>query len=79
MISSLSLTVCVGDPTLCINLRYMPSSLSMLHALLVVISTEVRTTETVGPVLIHVITNKGQGYSPAEVAQVGLIRLTFWA
>jgi len=30
---------------------------------------EVRSAETVGPVLIHVITEKGHGYEPAEVSQ----------
>ena len=32
------------------------------------ITVEVKATETVGPVLIHVITEKGRGYLPAEVA-----------
>jgi deoxyxylulose-5-phosphate synthase len=31
--------------------------------------TEVRSAETVGPVLIHVVTEKGRGYSPAEMSQ----------
>lgn len=31
--------------------------------------TEVRSAETIGPVLIHVITEKGHGYEPAEVSQ----------
>ena len=30
--------------------------------------TEIRTTETVGPVLLHIITEKGRGYLPAESA-----------
>ena len=29
---------------------------------------EVRDAETVGPVLIHVVTDKGRGYVPAETA-----------
>lgn len=29
---------------------------------------EVKSTETVGPVLIHVVTEKGRGYLPAETA-----------
>lgn len=29
---------------------------------------EVKATETVGPVLIHIITEKGRGYVPAETA-----------
>ena len=29
---------------------------------------EVKATETVGPVLIHIITEKGRGYTPAETA-----------
>jgi hypothetical protein len=29
---------------------------------------EVKATETVGPVLIHVLTEKGRGYLPAETA-----------
>ncbi len=28
-------------------------------------SAEVKSTETVGPVLIHIITEKGHGYEPA--------------
>lgn len=31
---------------------------------------EVKTTETAGPVLIHVITEKGRGYEPALISQV---------
>jgi len=31
---------------------------------------EVRSADTVGPVLVHVITEKGRGYLPAETAQV---------
>lgn len=30
---------------------------------------EVRAAETVGPVLIHVVTEKGRGYIPAETSQ----------
>ncbi len=29
---------------------------------------EVKSTETVGPVLIHIITEKGHGYEPAVAA-----------
>lgn len=29
---------------------------------------EVKDTETVGPVLVHIITQKGKGYLPAETA-----------
>lgn len=29
---------------------------------------EVKATETVGPVLIHIVTEKGRGYEPAETA-----------
>lgn len=29
---------------------------------------EIKTTETVGPVLLHVVTEKGRGYLPAESA-----------
>lgn len=36
---------------------------------------EVRSADTVGPVLVHVITEKGRGYLPAETAQV---RTTHW-
>mmetsp|Transcript_14551 Transcript_14551/g.24658 ORF Transcript_14551/g.24658 Transcript_14551/m.24658 type:complete len:753 (+) Transcript_14551:92-2350(+) len=36
---------------------------------LVSILKEVRDTESVGPVLIHVVTEKGKGYLPAESAQ----------
>jgi deoxyxylulose-5-phosphate synthase len=38
---------------------------------LVAVLSEVRSADTVGPVLIHVITEKGRGYLPAETAQVG--------
>lgn len=31
-------------------------------------ATEVKSTETAGPVLIHIITEKGRGYLPAESA-----------
>ena len=30
--------------------------------------SEIRTTETVGPVLLHIVTEKGRGYLPAETA-----------
>jgi hypothetical protein len=36
---------------------------------------EVRSADTVGPVLVHVITEKGRGYLPAETAQV---RKQYW-
>jgi 1-deoxy-D-xylulose-5-phosphate synthase len=36
---------------------------------LVAILQEVKNTESVGPVLIHVVTEKGRGYGPAERAQ----------
>eukprot|EP00798_Chlamydomonas_sp_ICE-L_P027726 gene27726-7372_t len=36
---------------------------------LVAVLQEVRTAETAGPVLIHLITEKGRGYLPAETAQ----------
>ncbi|KAG1670989.1 hypothetical protein FOA52_014379 [Chlamydomonas sp. UWO 241] len=36
---------------------------------LVAILAEVKATETVGPVLIHVITSQGRGFAPAEVLQ----------
>ena len=29
---------------------------------------EVKSTETVGPVLVHIVTEKGRGYLPAESA-----------
>lgn len=32
------------------------------------IFAEIKTTETVGPVLLHVVTEKGRGYLPAESA-----------
>jgi len=32
------------------------------------VRAEVKATETVGPVLIHIITEKGRGYVPAETA-----------
>ncbi|KAL3157268.1 1-deoxy-D-xylulose-5-phosphate synthase, chloroplastic [Trebouxia sp. C0009 RCD-2024] len=35
---------------------------------LIAVLQEVKTTETVGPVLIHIITQKGKGYAPAESA-----------
>ena len=36
---------------------------------LVAILQEVKTTRSVGPVLIHIVTEKGRGYSYAEAAQ----------
>jgi len=36
---------------------------------LVSVLSEVRSAETIGPVLIHVITEKGHGYEPAEASQ----------
>mmetsp|Transcript_7497 Transcript_7497/g.14224 ORF Transcript_7497/g.14224 Transcript_7497/m.14224 type:complete len:735 (+) Transcript_7497:42-2246(+) len=36
---------------------------------LITILEEVKNTESVGPVLIHVVTEKGKGYQPAEMAQ----------
>ncbi|KAG2494393.1 hypothetical protein HYH03_007446 [Edaphochlamys debaryana] len=36
---------------------------------LVAVLSEVKSAETVGPVLIHVVTEKGRGYLPAETAQ----------
>jgi len=35
---------------------------------LVAVLKEVKNTDTVGPVLIHVVTEKGRGYAPAETA-----------
>ena len=40
-------------------------SLTLLEVLRV---AEIKTTETVGPVLLHVVTEKGRGYLPAETA-----------
>lgn len=31
-------------------------------------STEIKSTETSGPVLMHIVTEKGRGYIPAETA-----------
>lgn len=36
---------------------------------LVTVLNDVRAADTVGPVLVHVITEKGRGYLPAETAQ----------
>nr|ACT21080.1 1-deoxy-D-xylulose 5-phosphate synthase [Dunaliella salina] len=36
---------------------------------LISVLSEVRSAETIGPVLIHVITEKGHGYEPAEASQ----------
>ncbi|KAG2423036.1 hypothetical protein HXX76_015552 [Chlamydomonas incerta] len=36
---------------------------------LVAVLSEVRSADTVGPVLVHVVTEKGRGYLPAETAQ----------
>lgn len=41
--------------------------------LLSAVLQEVRSADTVGPVLVHVITEKGRGYLPAETAQVGMM------
>ncbi|KAL6772036.1 DXS1 [Auxenochlorella protothecoides x Auxenochlorella symbiontica] len=35
---------------------------------LVDVLSEIKATETVGPVLLHVVTQKGRGYTPAETA-----------
>lgn len=35
---------------------------------LIDVLSEIKTTETVGPVLLHVVTEKGRGYLPAETA-----------
>lgn len=35
---------------------------------LIDVMAEIKTTETVGPVLLHVVTEKGRGYLPAETA-----------
>lgn len=44
---------------------------AVLLLLLSAVLQEVRSADTVGPVLVHVITEKGRGYLPAETAQVG--------
>lgn len=33
-----------------------------------VVYAEIKATETVGPVLLHIVTEKGRGYLPAESA-----------
>jgi len=38
------------------------------HALSHLACAEIKTTETVGPVLLHIVTEKGRGYLPAESA-----------
>jgi 1-deoxy-D-xylulose-5-phosphate synthase len=43
---------------------------------LVTVLNDVRSADTVGPVLVHVITEKGRGYLPAETAQVRCCCLT---
>jgi 1-deoxy-D-xylulose-5-phosphate synthase len=45
---------------------------------LVTVLNDVRSADTVGPVLVHVITEKGRGYLPAETAQVGLKGAGVW-
>ena len=37
----------------------------MLQRYCGIVHAEVKSTETVGPVLIHIITDKGHGYEPA--------------
>lgn len=37
-------------------------------SLLAFLSAEIKATDTVGPVLLHVVTEKGRGYLPAESA-----------
>ncbi|KAK9828329.1 hypothetical protein WJX74_009102 [Apatococcus lobatus] len=51
-----------------LGLRYIGPIDGHNLQLLLDILTEVKATETVGPVLIHVITQKGYGYLPAESA-----------
>lgn len=41
---------------------------SVQHLATVCLYAEVKATETVGPVLVHIITQKGKGYLPAETA-----------
>jgi hypothetical protein len=50
----------------CFACRLLPVLLLLSSVL-----QEVRSADTVGPVLVHVITEKGRGYLPAETAQVG--------
>ena len=50
----------------CLLASPCPLAVLLLSAVL----QEVRSADTVGPVLIHVITEKGRGYLPAETAQV---------
>ena len=42
-----------------------PQGSQPLLKLCLVLHTEVKETQTVGPVLIHVITDKGRGYDPS--------------
>ena len=48
------------------NLKYVQRGLLLWSD--VEMLAEVKATETVGPVLIHVVTEKGRGYLPAETA-----------
>jgi deoxyxylulose-5-phosphate synthase len=47
---------------------YLQSPQSMLMAVCAVHTADVKNTQTTGPVLIHVITDKGRGYDPAVSA-----------
>lgn len=43
---------------------------------LITILEEVKNTESVGPVLIHVVTEKGKGYQPAEMVRNSSLTVT---
>lgn len=49
-------------------LLYLPSSPQFCRVCILFSAAEVKATETVGPVLIHCVTEKGRGYLPAESA-----------
>lgn len=51
------------------SLRVGRSSGVQVASCVRLLRAEVRSAETVGPVLVHVVTEKGRGYLPAETAQ----------
>lgn len=52
---------------------HVPASMPHSHVLSLLARgyspAEVKSAETVGPVLVHIVTEKGRGYLPAETAQ----------
>ena len=59
---------CVFGPQYKIKPALLVSSFCHEPEAVALLLAEVKSTETVGPVLIHIITEKGHGYEPAVSA-----------